>query len=109
MTATVGTSTPLTGDAATAYESLTSKLRKLADLDAVEATLQWDELVMMPDGAAESRGRQKAALAELKHREATSEDLNSAIKLAEQSNCVVVVSACVPDVRCAERAPVAAV
>ena len=87
MTATVGTSTPLTGDAATAYESLTSKLRKLADLDAVEATLQWDELVMMPDGAAESRGRQKAALAELKHREATSEDLNSAIKLAEQSNC----------------------
>ena len=55
--AALGTSAPLTGDAATAYDALTVRLRKLADLDAVEATLQWDELVMMPDGAAEARGR----------------------------------------------------
>ena len=55
-----------TGDAATAYDALTVRLRKLADLDAVEATLQWDELVMMPDRAAEARGGQKATLAELK-------------------------------------------
>jgi len=34
----------------------------------------WDELVMLPEGdkTGEARGRQKAALAELKHREATS-------------------------------------
>ena len=76
-------STPLTGDACTAYDALTTRLRKLADLDAVEATLQWDELVMMPDGAAEARGRQKAALAELKHREATSVMHGDAIALAE--------------------------
>jgi hypothetical protein len=77
--AALGTSAPLTGDAATAYDALTTRLRKLADLDAVEATLQWDELVMMPDGAAEARGRQKAALAELKHGEATSAEMGAAI------------------------------
>jgi len=76
-------STTLTGDAAEAYDALTSRLRKLSDLDAIEATIQWDELVMMPDGAAESRGRQKAALAELKHREATSEAHGDAIAAAE--------------------------
>jgi carboxypeptidase Taq len=83
--AALGTSAPLTGDAATAYDALTTRLRKLADLDAVEATLQWDELVMMPDGAAEARGRQKAALAELKHGEATSAEMGAAIAFAETS------------------------
>ena len=83
--AALGTSAPLTGDAATAYDALTVRLRKLADLDAVEATLQWDELVMMPDGAAEARGRQKAALAELKHGEATSAAMGDAIAAAETS------------------------
>ena len=83
--AALGTSAPLTGDAATAYDALTVRLRKLADLDAVEATLQWDELVMMPDGAAEARGRQKAALAELKHGEATSAAMGAAIAAAETS------------------------
>ena len=76
-------STTLTGDAAEAYDALTSRLRKLSDLDAIEATIQWDELVMMPDGAAESRGRQKASLAELKDREATSEAHGDAIAAAE--------------------------
>ena len=80
-----GTSAPLAGDARDAYDNLTTRLRKLADLDAVEATLQWDELVMMPDGAAEARGRQKAALAELKHGEATSVAMGAAIAAAETS------------------------
>ena len=83
--AALGTSAPLTGDAHDAYDALTTRLKKLADLDAVEATLQWDELVMMPDGAAEARGRQKAALAELKHGEATSAAMGAAIAAAETS------------------------
>ena len=67
------TSAPLSGDAQVAYDALTSRLKKLSALDAIEATIQWDELVMMPESAAEARGNQKAVLAELKHLEATSE------------------------------------
>ena len=37
----------------------------------------------LPDGAAEARGRQKAALAEMKHREATSTAHGDAITAAE--------------------------
>ena len=31
------------------------------------AILEWDELVKMPDGAADARGEQKEALAEVAH------------------------------------------
>ena len=79
-------SSPLAGDAKTAYDALATRLRKLSDLGAIEATLQWDELVMMPDAAAEARGRQKAALAELSHREATSAAHGDAIAAAERAH-----------------------
>ena len=78
-----GASVPLTGAAAEAYEALETRLRRLADLDAVEGLIQWDELTNMPEGAAEVRGRQKAALAELNHREATCEAHGDAISAAE--------------------------
>ena len=79
------TSAPLSGDAQVAYDALTSRLKKLSALDAIEATIQWDELVMMPESAAEARGNQKAVLAELKHLEATSEAHAAAIASAESA------------------------
>ncbi|KIY91519.1 hypothetical protein MNEG_16445 [Monoraphidium neglectum] len=46
-----------------AYEKLCGKLRELNALEGISGLLGWDEMVMMPPGAAESRGAQKSALA----------------------------------------------
>ena len=45
------------------YESLCHKLREISTLGGIGGLLQWDEAVMMPAGAAESRGKQKSVLA----------------------------------------------
>ena len=45
------------------YESLCDKLREISTLGGIGGLLQWDEAVMMPTGAAEARGKQKAVLA----------------------------------------------
>lgn len=39
------------------------KLREISTLGGIGGLLQWDEAVMMPAGAAESRGKQKSVLA----------------------------------------------
>ena len=45
------------------YASLCEKLREISTLGGIGGLLQWDEAVMMPAGAAESRGKQKSVLA----------------------------------------------
>ena len=45
------------------YQSLCDKLREISTLGGISGLLQWDEAVMMPAGAAESRGKQKSVLA----------------------------------------------
>ncbi len=45
------------------YHSLCDKLREISTLGGIGGLLQWDEAVMMPAGAAESRGKQKSVLA----------------------------------------------
>lgn len=45
------------------YQSLCDKLREISTLGGIGGLLQWDESVMMPAGAAESRGKQKSVLA----------------------------------------------
>lgn len=45
------------------YEQLCDKLREISTLGGISGLLQWDEAVMMPAGAAESRGKQKSVLA----------------------------------------------
>lgn len=49
------------------YESLCHKLREISTLGGIGGLLQWDEAVMMPAGAAESRGKQKSVLAGVVH------------------------------------------
>ena len=45
------------------YDKLCDKLREISTLGGIGGLLQWDEAVMMPAGAAESRGKQKSVLA----------------------------------------------
>ena len=44
------------------FDELADKLRDTAALSGISGLLGWDEMVMMPPGAAASRSRQKAAL-----------------------------------------------
>lgn len=50
-----------------AYEQLSAMLKELNALGGISGLLGWDEMVMMPAGAADSRGAQKAALAGVLH------------------------------------------
>lgn len=69
---------------ATPYETLTSLCKDISDLSAVSGILTWDEQVMMPTGAAASRGAQKAALAAVIHAKSTSAELGDAIAAAKK-------------------------
>lgn len=45
-----------------AYDELCKRLKDVSSLKGIDGLLQWDEMVMMPPGAAASRGAQKSAL-----------------------------------------------
>lgn len=66
------------------YARLAEALRDIDALCGIEGVLTWDELVMLPDKAAESRAAQKAALAEVLHRKQTSKHLENLIVCAEK-------------------------
>lgn len=44
----------------TDYDLVTDKLKEMAALGSISGLLDWDEMVMMPKKAAESRAKQKA-------------------------------------------------
>ncbi|GLC44578.1 hypothetical protein PLESTM_001617300 [Pleodorina starrii] len=48
---------------AQAYDALCERLKEISSLNGIAGLLDWDEMVMMPPGAAGSRASQKAALA----------------------------------------------
>jgi carboxypeptidase Taq len=50
-----------------AYSTLNAHLHRLNTVDSVADLLSWDEQVMLPSGAAESRAEQAAAMAEISH------------------------------------------
>jgi carboxypeptidase Taq len=56
-------------------EQLKNLLAEIADLAAVSRLLGWDQQVNLPPAAAESRGRQLAAIGRISHRLATSPEL----------------------------------
>jgi len=62
---------------------LKGRLRELDALGGCAGVLGWDELVMLPGGAAAARGRQKAALAAAVHEKATHPELGALIGEAE--------------------------
>jgi carboxypeptidase Taq len=54
---------------------LRNRMAELADLASVEMLLGWDQLVMMPEQAAEARASQLATLARLTHERATAAEI----------------------------------
>lgn len=65
------------------YEKLANLCREISSLGEISGILSWDEQVMMPDGSAASRGKQKAALAAVLHDKKTSAELRDAIAAAK--------------------------
>ena len=67
----------------TPYARLLAELRELAVLGSINATLGWDQEVMMPPAAAELRGEQAALLSTLMHERRTSPALGDLIARCE--------------------------
>lgn len=66
------------------FDTLSSLCKDMSALSGISGILGWDEQVMMPSGAAASRGAQKAALAAVLHDKATSAELAAAIQGAKE-------------------------
>ena len=65
---------------------LKALLAEIANLNAANAILNWDQLVNMPGGAAEDRGEQIATLENIAHAKATSDELGKLLDdLAEDT------------------------
>ncbi len=62
------------------YERYVQLLQKVADLEAVQAILGWDQEVNMPVAGAASRARQLATVAGLGHELSTSEELGEVLE-----------------------------
>lgn len=67
------------------YEKLTREFRDIATLGTCEAILSWDEVTYMPQGGAEHRANQKALLAGLFHKKATSPTIGDWLSELESS------------------------
>ena len=67
----------------TPYARLLAELREVAVLTSINATLGWDQEVMMPPAAAELRGEQAALLSTLIHERRTSAALGDLIAQCE--------------------------
>jgi carboxypeptidase Taq len=75
--------TDATTDANTPYARLLAELRELAVLTSINATLGWDQEVMMPPAAAGLRGEQAAMLSTLMHERRTSSRMGDLIAQCE--------------------------
>lgn len=67
------------------YNKLSLLCKDISNLSSILGLLGWDEQVMMPSGAAEFRGRQKAALTAIVHQKSTSDALRTAIDAAKST------------------------
>lgn len=66
-----------------AYERLEEHFEKIKRLGAVLAVLRWDKAAMMPEGGAEARSEQMAALQGVRHQLLTEPRLGEWLKAAE--------------------------
>ena len=63
---------------------LRRRLGEISDLNAAEATLNWDQATKMPAGGAEARGRQLATLTTIIHAKSTDPALGRLLDNLEQ-------------------------
>ena len=62
-----------------AYEELVEKLEEISRLGGIMSTIHWDQEVIMPSGAAESRAKQISALAGVIHERVTDPELGECL------------------------------
>jgi len=80
-TQTDATCTPeLLEDKSSAYKELVTKLKLVTQLRRAEAVLDYDRTIFMPEQAAEERGLQLAAMAEVIHEKATDKKIGELIE-----------------------------
>jgi hypothetical protein len=53
------------------YDALAAKLKDISALSGISGLLGWDEMTMLPPGAADARAAQKGALASVIHSKST--------------------------------------
>ena len=56
-------------------EQLKTLLAEVADLNAVQALLGWDQQTYMPQGGGEARGNQLATIGKISHQKFTSDEI----------------------------------
>jgi carboxypeptidase Taq len=62
------------------YETYQTKMRRIADIKAASAVLQWDQETYLPPGGARFRGQQISTLSELAHQLFSEEPLGDLLK-----------------------------
>ncbi len=62
------------------FKKLKALIAEVADLNAAQAVLGWDQQTYMPPGGAEARGNQLATLGSLTHQKFTSEEIGKLIE-----------------------------
>ena len=67
------------------FEKLSREFREIATLGTCEAILSWDEVTYMPQGGADHRANQKALLAGIFHKKATSPAIGQWLSELESS------------------------
>ena len=69
-----------------AYSDLVEKLEEVSRLSGVMSTLHWDQEVIMPSGAAESRAKQIAALAGVIHERITDPQIGECLNALNEKS-----------------------
>lgn len=65
------------------FNTLSSQLAQISDLNAAATVLEWDQETYMPDGAAGARAHQIATLRKLAHEMFTSDEMGALLEEAE--------------------------
>ncbi|WP_302082286.1 carboxypeptidase M32 [Salinibaculum rarum] len=68
------------------YDAFLSHVQKLTHVGDAAGILDWDQQVMMPDGATPARAKQKSALSSLRHELLTDDDLAEYLDTLEGSD-----------------------
>ncbi len=65
-------------------EKLKTLLAEVADLNATQALLSWDQQTYMPQGGSEARGNQLATISKLSHQKFTSDEIGKLLSDVEK-------------------------
>ena len=76
----------MTTNVKNAYSDLVEKLEEISRLGGVMSTLHWDQEVIMPSGAAESRAKQISALAGVIHERSTDPKLGECLSALNEKD-----------------------